>query len=184
MKYLKNMIVICPGFHPPQLTEDFITAMGWRDRAALDFLVIPPTILPYNVLDLYRWLSEQCDRKRSSLSFIGFSAGVVGAMGTALVWQQQGGTVNGLIAFDGWGVPLFGFFPIYRVSHDDFTHTTSQLLGKGCENFYCSPAIPHLRLWQSPDRAWGWWEIQPGCRVRCSAAKMINEVLVRISNNQ
>jgi hypothetical protein len=174
------MIIICPGFHSPQLTEDFITAMGWRQPGKLgqSFLVIPKTILPYNFSEIHQWLSQQFEPSQTPLYFIGFSAGVVGAMETALSWQQQGGTVQGLIAIDGWGVPLFGSFPLYRLSHDWFTHITSQFLGKGQRDFYCSPAVSHLALWQSPDKAWGWQEIKLGCRVYCSAAKMIDEALV------
>ena len=50
--------------------------------------------------------------------FIAFSAGVVAAVTAAMQWQGEGGKIKGLIAFDGWGVPLLGDFPVYRVSHD------------------------------------------------------------------
>lgn len=178
---LKNVIIICPGFHPPQLTEDFITAIGLFNPP-LNGWVVPNTIAPYNVIDIYHWLAQTLHPTTTALSFVGFSAGVVGAIATALVWQQQGGIVNSLIAVDGWGVPKLGSFPIYRVSHDPFTHFTSGLLGYGQQNFYCVPEVSHLKLWQSPDTAWGWWEVKSGCWVRCSAAKMINEVL--IANHQ
>jgi len=171
------VIIICPGFHPPQLTEDFITAISSLD-SPLTGWVVHKTIAPYNGIDIYHWLAQNLNPTTTALSFVGFSAGVVGAMGTALLWQQQGGIVNRLIAVDGWGVPLVGSFPIYRVSHDPFTHVTSGLLGYGQQNFYCVPKVSHLKLWQSPDTAWGWWEVKTGCRVRCSAAKMINEILV------
>lgn len=170
------MIIICPGFHHPQLTEDFITAMG-LSQAGLNFLVIPKSIRPDDFTAIQQWLSQKLN-SNAGLFFIGFSAGVVGAIAAAIAWQQTGGTIQGLIAIDGWGVPLFGSFPIYRVSHDKFTHHTSQLLGRGRQNFYCSPDVSHLDLWRSPDSAWGWWEIKIGCRVRCSAAIMINEVLI------
>lgn len=169
------MIIICPGFHSPQLTQEFLTAMEWRETSHVNYLIIPNTIPPYDILAIDQWLSQQLS-PQTPLSFLGFSAGVVGAIGTALSWQQKGGTVKTLIAIDGWGVPLFGSFPIYRISHDSFTHYTSQLLGSGNQNFYCSPPVPHLKLWQSPHQAWGWWEIQLGCRERCSVAKMINRV--------
>ncbi|AFZ45599.1 hypothetical protein PCC7418_3487 [Halothece sp. PCC 7418] len=172
------MIIICPGFHPPQLTQNFISAIGLSHPSDPKCLVIPTNIAPYNGIEIYHWLSQQLNPSPPALSFVGFSAGVVGAIATAWIWQQQGGTVNSLIAVDGWGVPLIGSFPIYRVSHDPFTHLTSGLLGFGQENFYCLPEVSHLQLWQSPDRAWGWWEIKSGCRVRCSAAKMMRDVLV------
>lgn len=170
------MIIICPGFHPPQLTADFLNGMGWGETT--DFLVVPSTILPYDGLGMSQWLFKQVSPE-TSLCFVGFSAGVVGAITTAFFWENNGGTVNTLIAVDGWGVPLFGSFPIYRVSHDEFTYFTSQLLGRGKENFFCSPEVAHLDLWRNPDQVWGWWEVKLGCRVRCSAAKMINEILLK-----
>ncbi len=169
------MIIVCPGFHSPQLTADLITTMGWH-RSNIDYLIVPPKILPYDCSAIAQWLSPQVS-PQTPLFFLGFSAGVVGAMGVSLSHQQNGGLVKGLIAIDGWGVPLIGGFPIYRLSHDAFTHYTSQLLGRGQKNFYCSPAVSHLALWQRPDLAWGWWEIKLGCQMRCSAATMIQEIL-------
>ena len=57
--------------------------------------------------------------------------------------------MKALIAFDGWGVPLVGNFPIYRISHDQFTHWSSELLGKGDKSFYADPPVEHLDLWRS-----------------------------------
>ncbi|MGB3188280.1 MAG: hypothetical protein WBB43_02490, partial [Limnoraphis sp.] len=65
--------------------------------------------------------------------------------------------VKALIALDGWGVPLGGNFPIYRISHDRFTHWSSALLGGGVESFYADPPVEHLDLWSSPQTARGWW---------------------------
>ena len=87
---------------------------------------------------------------------IAFSAGVVAGFTAACQWQQQGGTIKGLIAFDGWGVPLLGDFPIYRVSHDEFTHYSSAILGTGNISFYADPAVDHLDLWRSPHQVRGW----------------------------
>jgi len=90
------------------------------------------------------------------LVFLGFSAGVVGAIGAAHLWQWLGGTVKALIAADGWGVPLYGNFPIHRISHDYTTHWSSALLGAGAEGFYADPPLPHLDLWRSPHTTRGW----------------------------
>ncbi|MCU0568633.1 MAG: hypothetical protein MUF49_18805 [Oculatellaceae cyanobacterium Prado106] len=90
------------------------------------------------------------------LFFVGFSAGVVGAIGAARLWHQWGGQVQGLAAFDGWGVPLWGDFPIYRISHDAFTHWSSALLGAGQASFYAEPPVSHLALWRSPETVQGW----------------------------
>jgi len=167
------VIVICPGFHPPQLTTDFIIAVGLRDCA----IVPPETIAPYNGSELGQWLLQQVSPQQTAIDLIGFSAGVVGAMGCAIVWQQQGGRIRSLIAIDGWGVPVFGSFAIYRLSHDRFTHNTSKLLGTQQRDFYCSSSVSHLALWQHPDTAWGWWEMKLGCHWRCSAITMIQLVL-------
>jgi len=90
------------------------------------------------------------------LVFLGFSAGVVGAIGAAHLWQWLGGTVKAFIALDGWGVPLYGNFPIHRISHDYSTHWSSALLGAGNEGFYADPPLPHLELWRSPHTTQGW----------------------------
>lgn len=90
------------------------------------------------------------------LVLIAFSAGVVGAIVAAHLWQQQGGFVQALIAIDGWGVPLWGAFPIHRFSHDHWTHWSSAWLGAGKDSFYADPAVPHLTLWQSPQTVAGW----------------------------
>ncbi|UBF26093.1 hypothetical protein K9N68_31945 [Kovacikia minuta CCNUW1] len=90
------------------------------------------------------------------LVFIGFSAGVVGAIAAAWGWQLLGGAVQAFIAVDGWGVPLGGTFPIYRISHDSFTHWSSALLGAGETSFYADPAVDHLVLWRSPQAVKGW----------------------------
>lgn len=91
------------------------------------------------------------------LAFVSFSAGVVGAIGAAWMWQFLGGTVKAFIAFDGWGVPLWGSFPIHRFSHDEFTHWSSALLGAGSDSFYADPPVAHLDLWAKPQIAQGWW---------------------------
>jgi hypothetical protein len=97
-------------------------------------------------------------------------------IGAAWAWQQQGGTIRALVALDGWGVPLYGSFPIYRLSHDEFTHGSSQVLGMGQNPFYAEPGVPHLELWRSPDRAWGWW-YKEGQRERTNAAIVIRSIL-------
>lgn len=93
---------------------------------------------------------------KSPLVFIGFSAGVIGAIASATVQQQLGHPVLGLIALDGWGVPLVGHFPIYRLSHDEFTHqTTAHWGGERC--FYADPPVAHLSLWGTSGSVTGWY---------------------------
>lgn len=156
--------VICPGFHDCCLTAEFVAALGidWGDN---DLLVFPAAqSSPVSAMALGQFLRANiCHPVGVPLVFIGFSAGVVAAMVMAGRWQQWGGQVRGLIAVDGWGVPLGGNFPIYRISHDRFTHWSSGLLGGGCGGFYAYPPVSHLHLWRSPQHTWGWW-LEPGYR--------------------
>lgn len=125
-----------------------------------------------------------CDRRSpdthqdSSVSIIAFSAGVVGAIAAAQYWHHRGVSIAHFIAIDGWGVPLVADFPLYRISHDYFTHWSSALLGTGSLNFYADPAIDHLDLWQAPDQAMG-WRVEQGekCDSRMSVAQFIRHVL-------
>lgn len=115
--------------------------------------------------------------------FIGFSAGVVGAIGAAWGWQLLGGKVKAAIAVDGWGVPLFGNFPCHRLSHDFFTHWSSALLGSGEDSFYADPAVEHLTLWRSPQTVSGWW-VKPvvgklQSQMRLTAAEFLTMLLER-----
>lgn len=105
-----------------------------------------------------------------------FSAGVVGGIGAAWAWQQSGGKIKALIALDGWGVPLYGNFPIHRLSRDRFTHWSSQLLGAGADSFYADPPVEHLDLWRSPHTAQGWW-VRPERQQRLTAAMFLNLLL-------
>ncbi|WP_392478457.1 hypothetical protein [Nostoc sp. C110] len=174
-------IIICPGIHEPELTESF--RVGLLDLVsngaipAVSYANAPHTanILLYPgkdvlVLSAFHILQFLRDRLSNSLEspiiFISFSAGVVGAIGAAHLWQLLGGSVKAFIAIDGWGVPLQGNFPIHRMSHDYFTHWSSCLLGCGQNNFYAQPAVDHLSMWQcltkSPSESTsqavqGWW---------------------------
>jgi hypothetical protein len=188
-------IIICPGIHETQLTADFLTNLQLDD----DILVLPTQhCLPYASWEIYRWLEKRVSLDREGLCsesnsdtasspckprqllFIAFSAGVVGSIGAAIAWQIKGGNIKGLIAIDGWGVPLIANFPIYRLSHDYFTHWSSAVLGGGEHGFYCDPPIAHLDLWRSPHTAWG-WKIDSNCsKVRCSAASYIKQTILMV----
>jgi hypothetical protein len=146
-------IVVCAGMHGAELTEGFLKGMQW-DGERSSVWVRPPEMPPYSPQHLLAFLG---DRGREPLFLIAFSAGVVGAIGAARLWQKQGGSISGLIALDGWGVPIGGEFPIYRVSHDRFTHWSSGWLGAGLDSFYADPAVAHLDLWRSPQTVYGQW---------------------------
>jgi hypothetical protein len=167
-------IIICPGIHEPDLTESF--KVGLLDMVSNGAIAYnPANILIYPgkdvlVLSAFHLLEFLRDRLTNSLKspiiFISFSAGVVGAIGAAHLWQLLGGHVKAFIAIDGWGVPLQGNFPIHRMSHDYFTHWSSCLLGSGQNNFYAEPAVDHLSIWRclttnrpasTPEIVQGWW---------------------------
>jgi hypothetical protein len=149
-------IIICPGIHETELTESFIS--GWsQDRD--NILVVPVEgVLALSGFHIWQVLHDRLhNRLKSPVIFISFSAGVVGAIAAATQWQMMGGHVKAFIAIDGWGVPLWGNFPIHRLSHDYFTHWSSLLLGSGQDNFYAEPPVDHLTMWRSPETVQGWW---------------------------
>ena len=155
-------VVICPGAHDGSLTADFLAEMGAH---LSDPIVYPtdryPVYSPQHLLDFLD-STLSIDGSASPLFFIGFSAGAVSAIGAARQWQRRRRQVAALVAIDGWGVPLYGDFPIYRISHDWFTHWSSAVLGTGKDSFYADPAVAHLDLWRSPQTAQGWWVQAPG----------------------
>lgn len=117
--------------------------------------------------DILSFLLDRLTQHRSRsaalqtpILLIGFSAGVVGAATLASLWQGLGGRIVALIAFDGWGVPLWCSFPVHRLSHDPFTHWSSALLGAGKTSFYASPAVDHLDLWRTPQTVQGWGQLK------------------------
>lgn len=177
-------VVLCPGIHEPQLTESFWNFIQQRyvqlfaDKPPVP-LVIPEAnpwgVSPSHVL---RFL-EQSVSIAEPILMISFSAGVVGAIAAAWVWQLRGGSVSAFVALDGWGVPLSGLFPVYRLSHDEFTHWSSQPLGMGQSPFYADPGVEHLDLWQSPDQALGWWLQDGQQQQHVSAAEVICHILHR-----
>ena len=175
-------VLICPGFHSPQLTQNFLEGLQLPESQYLptNWLIFPTQdYLPVSPMDILTFLQkhEGNPAQASPVVFISFSAGVVGAMLAAIAWQQQLGKVKAFFALDGWGVPLAGDFPRHRLSHDYFTHWSSQPLGAGKDSFYAEPAVEHLELWRSPQTVVGWWIKGSGCRVRCSAAKFLTMFL-------
>ena len=169
-------IIICPGVHSAELTQNFIQST--QNTIGQNCLILPTEqYLPYSAIAIFDWLKLQQLSPTQPLSFIAFSAGVVGAIGAANIWQLQGGKVQSFIAFDGWGMPLAGNFPIYRVSHDYFTHWSSGILGAGKSGFYADPEVEHLNLWRSPDTCWGWQIIESGLKSRCFLTDYIQYIL-------
>jgi hypothetical protein len=131
-------IILCPGFHDRRLNDRLLTRFPSATLLSLG-----------SMLDISRL-------DRAPLTLIGFSAGVITAMVNASLWRLNGGSIAAFFALDGWGVPLVGDFPIYRLSHDYFTHWSSHLLGGGPVSFYADPPVAHLTLWSEPERVTGW----------------------------
>jgi len=188
-------IIICPGIHESGLTKSFVAGCLEQvvDRAtsqkAVNILVVPSEgALALSAFHILQFLHKHLqDRIESSVVFISFSAGVVGAILAAHKWQEFGGQVKAFIAIDGWGVPLWGNFPIHRMSHDYFTHWSSSLLGSGQNNFYAEPSVDHLEMWRSPQTVHGYWvdsffgESPP--KERLSAAEFLHLLLKRYEDN-
>ncbi|HIK18455.1 MAG TPA: hypothetical protein IGS53_24655 [Leptolyngbyaceae cyanobacterium M33_DOE_097] len=189
-------LVVCPGFHAPELTRHFLEAVRavalHHNAAVAAWLTdINVTIAeeghpPYLGLSV-DWLRDriEADHPPPALLLIGFSAGVVGAIQTAVAWQLHQHPVRALIAVDGWGVPLTGDFPIHRVSHDAWTHWSSVALGGNATHFYAEPAVNHLDLWRSPQTAIG-WQISPNAayRSQTTAAQLLVDLIALYIHNQ
>ncbi|HEY9727146.1 MAG TPA: hypothetical protein V6D50_11925 [Chroococcales cyanobacterium] len=182
-------IIICPGMHDPQLTQEFLKGLQDGDTGHLlsqwseSVLIFPIQDYPaYSAIHILEFLQDHIGSTKPSLVLLSFSAGVAGAIGAAWGWQVLGGTVKAFLAFDGWGVPLYGNFPIHRISHDYFTHWSSALLGGGEDNFYAEPAVEHLDLWRKPNVCKGWW-VHPATdgkrerRTHTTATKFVNQLL-------
>jgi hypothetical protein len=179
-------IIICPGIHDPELTQSFISGglgIGFDSTSSQRIMVYPKNdVLALSAPHILHFLSDRLKQQLDSpVIFISFSAGVVGAIVAAWNWQILGGQVKAFIAIDGWGVPLWGDFPIHRLSHDYFTHWSSLLQGSGHNNFYAEPAVDHLSMWRSPQTVQGCWvdssvEVTPQ-QIRLTAAEFLHLLL-------
>ncbi len=152
-------IVLCPGIHGTQLTEQCLEELNFFNA---DVVVFPVESYPaYSAWHLIQFLESELSVTHGSQShpilLIAFSAGVVAAIATAWYWHMKGRSVAALIAIDGWGVPLYGSFPIHRISHDVFTHVTSTLGERLGDCFYANPPVEHLDMWRSPTAVEGRW---------------------------
>jgi hypothetical protein len=186
-------VIICPGVHSPELTQGFLEGLG-KPFDPSSMCVFPaerfPAYSPPHILKFLgeQWLNQDWQLRAASqkpLVLIGFSAGVVGATGTAQVLQSLGVRVKALVAIDGWGVPLWGDFPIHRLSHDRFTHLTSRLLDQDHwrthnASFYADPDVAHLELWRSPQTALGWSTEGSGQKQhQVTAAQFLQKLLIQ-----
>ncbi|MBD0333862.1 MAG: hypothetical protein ICV62_00085 [Cyanobacteria bacterium Co-bin13] len=166
---MSEHLIICPGFHEAALTQSLLDSLTSNPVfQGLSTQVMPTQASPWAVLSGYQvrqflvaalGISDpDLSRATSALNlfFLSFSAGCLGAVAAARHWHALGGNVGALFAVDGWGVALAEPFPVYRLSHDRFTHETSVLLGSQQVNFYADPPVSHLDLWRHPHQASGW----------------------------
>ena len=182
-------LVICPGIHDPKLTDRFLEGLSevWGDaeprqntQTSYPVKIFPAhKHPPFSALDIFHFLCCQ-ELAGESLVFVSFSAGVVGAIGAAWMWQQIGCKVAAFIALDGWGVPLGGTFPIHRISHDSFTHWSSAILGDGGDGFYADPPVEHLDLWREPQTVKGWQISQIADRIETTKPATAATFLVHL----
>lgn len=170
MRNKKFFLVFIGGFHNSKITNNFVDYLYAEIQEIRHFpsIIIPPNkVQPYDGLGAYNFLWNYLNPSLNylpSLILITFSAGVVGGVTLANLWENKGGKVNFLLAFDGWGVPLMTRFPSYHLSHDYFTHLSSYLFGGNENRFYAAPDVEHLHLWRSPLNIKGWWEIKQGLK--------------------
>ncbi len=180
-------IIICPGFHLPELTQCLLQELLLVADSSLNLL--ENTHIPaqsYTALSAMHIIQDLMETygqpvEAAPITFISFSAGVIGAIGAAWGWELLGGRVKALIAIDGWGVPLGGDFLIYRLSHDYFTYKTSINLSPQGDSFYADPAVDHLQMWRSPSTVMGWAvsQVNPQVRSYTNAAEFILMLLKR-----
>jgi len=174
-------LLFCPGYHDPQWSERFLTALDLPPAIAV-YLYPAPDLPPYSPHPILEFLQAQNLKAEQELIIISFSAGVVGAIAAAKTWQRSHGKIQAFLALDGWGVPLGADSAIYRLSHDRFTHETSLLLGGGNLNFYADPSVDHLDLLRSPQRVQGWSEHRNPSRHR--QAMTAKEFIIEIINTK
>ncbi len=173
-----SSLVVLPGVHCQQFTGEFLTILQ-QFLLSQDIYVFPTVTNPaYCSVSILGFLWDRITIRSTPIMVIAFSAGVAGAIPALNAWQLQGGKVGGLLAIDGWGVPAVGNFPIYRLSHDYFTHWSSALLGTGEVNFYADPPVEHLEIWRSPHTCRGWQVNSTGQSLPTTALEFIIKILV------
>lgn len=156
------MIIVCPGIHSPHWTQAWLKQLAQAAPEVIPTLHIAP-VAPLGAWSPYQvrqGLEAAIAPPPTSLIFIAFSAGCVAAAALAHHCHHRGYAVRAVIAWDGWGVPLAGPFPVHRLSHDVFTHRTSGS-APSLGHFYSDPPVSHGHLWQSPATVPG-WQTQPG----------------------
>ena len=185
---MSDYVVVCGGIHPMELTNSFFDSWNSFSKTnyVVDSLIFPTNKYPaYDGQQIFRYIiKNKINTHSDSLTFFAFSAGVVGAMGAARLWQRKGGRVKGFFAFDGWGVPLVADFPIHCFSHDQFTHHTSTFWVKNQDHFSAYPSVSHLDIWRSPFNLNGYWHKKNNQKIICKGGEFIDFWLKQYINLQ
>lgn len=169
-----TLIVVISGIHAPSLNANVILTAAANPQLSRVPLLCLSQGAATSVLaahSLRQRIDHHCRQHlpqpssglipAPNLLIWAFSAGCVGAAGLAYHWHQHRGKVLALFAVDGWGVPLSADFPVYRLSHDWFTHVTCQGMGAGPINFWAEPAVAHLDFWCRLNTIAGWQSWHP-----------------------
>lgn len=148
-------IELFEGFHDPFLTEGFVESLVtvWEQNA-----IGAPIQLRFTTHSLRDACSKvhSIETQSDFVLVVGFSAGVISAAIATSILSARNKPPVAFIAVDGWGVPLQAPCPIYRFSHDVFTHVSSQILG-GHGQFFADPPVSHLQMWANPQQVNGWF---------------------------
>jgi len=171
--------ILCPGMHDEAATASFLRILSPPSPC----LTFPAHIQPaYSPHHLVAWLETHQLPWEQGVCFVAFSAGVVGGLGAARYLWRKHIPVDGFIAIDGWGVPLFEPFPLHRLSHDQVTHDMSLLLGPhDGDHFYATPPVDHLTIWRSPHQVTGWRTTAQSPPQQTTAAAFLRMLLHRYS---
>ncbi|NEQ81463.1 MAG: hypothetical protein F6K26_14780, partial [Moorea sp. SIO2I5] len=84
-------LILCPGIHDPQLTQDFLASLELSSPWTEKVLIFPAQDYPaYSAIHILEFLQRHIGLVKTPIVLISFSAGVVGAIAAAWGWQLLG----------------------------------------------------------------------------------------------
>ena len=155
----ETTIIFLPGQHPSELTDSLLNGFEF------DSYLVCEAFPSFSSREQVKFIQKHRAILERNIVIVAFSAGAVGAAETANTIEKWGYNIKSIIMIDAWGVPLYGNFDKYRLSHDLFTHWSSHLLGGGDYSFYADPGVSHLQMWQSSQVVTGYLveQVSQGC---------------------
>ncbi len=155
MSTLPLQFVIIPGaeWSPAAQRANLKFQTYWQRQSQPHWLTcwVPAEIPCWHSISIQDYVSTHILDPTLPIIVIAFSAGVVGSL--ALLHSHR---LAGLIAVDGWCVPLKSSCLMTRLSHDLDTHWNGLLFGGGSAQFYADPFVSHLDLWGDISQVRGW----------------------------